>query len=133
MVNARREKPVEGHRRTGGFTFIELLATVVLVGIIMPVAMRTIGLCTQLAGQSRKEMEAASLASIRLTELVAAGDWESGARSGEFTDWPGYRWTVDVSNWTESTVRQIDVTVRWQSRGREQQLVLSTLVYPEEG
>jgi prepilin-type N-terminal cleavage/methylation domain-containing protein len=132
MADTRREKPARGHRRAGGFTFVELLATVVLLGIIMPVAMRTIGLCTRLAGQSRKQMEAASLASIKLTELMASGDWVSGAHSGEFTDWPGYRWTADVSNWTESTVRQLDVTVYWQSQGRERQLMLSTLVYPEE-
>jgi len=132
MVGTRREQLVRGRRRTGGFTFIELLATVVLLGIIMPVAMQTISICTRLAGQSRKEMEAASLASIKLTELVASGDWESGARSGEFTDWPGYRWTVDVFNWTQSTVRQLDVTVHWQSQGQERELVLSTLVYPEE-
>jgi prepilin-type N-terminal cleavage/methylation domain-containing protein len=132
MASTRRKETAKANRRRGGFTFIELLATVVLIGIVMPVAMQTIALCTQLAGQSRKEMEAASLASVKLTELIASGDWESGARSGEFTDWPGYRWTVDVFNWTESTVRQVDVTVHWQSRGRERELVLSTLVYPEE-
>jgi prepilin-type N-terminal cleavage/methylation domain-containing protein len=38
-------------RRPTGFTFIEVLATVVLIGIIMPVAMRSIGLCTRLGGQ----------------------------------------------------------------------------------
>jgi prepilin-type N-terminal cleavage/methylation domain-containing protein len=67
MADTRRERPAKGRRRAGGFTFVELLATVVLLGIIMPVAMRTIGLCTRLAGQSRKQMEAASLASIKLT------------------------------------------------------------------
>ncbi len=133
MIDTRRKNlSGKGHRRSGGFTFVELLATVVLLGIVMPVAMQTISLCTRLAGQSRKQMEAASLANIKLTELTASGDWETGARRGEFTEWPGYRWTVDVFNWTESTVRQLDVTVQWQSQGRERQLVLSTLVYPEE-
>lgn len=130
MPDTRRERTVK-RDRAAGFTFVELLATVVLLGIIMPVAMRTIGLCTRLAGQSRQRMEAASLASIKMTELIAAGDWETGARSGEFADWPTYRWTVDVLNWTESTVRQIDVTVHWQAQGRPRQLVISTLVYPE--
>ncbi len=132
MADTRRDKTVRSRHRTRGFTFVELLATVVLLGIVMPVAMRTIGLCTRLAGQSRQRMEAASLASIKLTELIASGDWQTGARSGEFNDWPGYRWTFDVFNWTESTVRQLDVTVHWQSQGRPRELVLSTLVYPEE-
>ena len=120
-------------RRRGGFTFVELLATVVFMGIVLPVAMRTIGLCTQLAGRARKEMEAASLASVKLTELVASEEWDSGARTGEFDDWPGYRWSVDVLRWPESTdVEQLEVTVTWQALGRNRELVLTTLVYPQE-
>lgn len=120
-------------RRHGGFTFAELLATVVLIGIIMPVAMRTIALCTSLAGMSRKETEAASLARTQLTELVTSGDWQSGGRAGDFgTDWPGYRWTAEVANWTDTVVSQIDLTVHWQSRGRDRSVTLSTLAYAED-
>jgi prepilin-type N-terminal cleavage/methylation domain-containing protein len=119
--------------RSRGFTFPELLATVVLIGIIMPVAMQTISLCTRLAGLSRKEVEAASLARTRLTELVSSGDWQSSSRAGDFgSDWSGYRWTTEVSNWTNSIVSQIDVTVHWQSLGRDRSLTLSTLAYAEE-
>jgi prepilin-type N-terminal cleavage/methylation domain-containing protein len=117
----------------GGFTFIELLATVVLLGIIMPVAMQSIGLCTRLGGQSRKQIEAASLAHTKLTELIVSGDWSSGSKSGDFgTDWPGYRWTAAVTSWTDSVVSQLDVTVTWQSQGRERSMTASTLVYPED-
>ncbi len=117
----------------GGFTFIELLATVVFLGIIMPVAMQSIGLCARLGGQSRKQIEAASLARTKLTEMTCSGDWSSGQKSGDFgTDWPGYRWTATVSSWTDSVVSQLDVTVTWQSQGRERSVTASTLVYPED-
>ncbi|MEJ2701791.1 MAG: hypothetical protein P8Z79_05055 [Sedimentisphaerales bacterium] len=128
-----RIRTVEGCRRTGGFTFIELLATVVFLGIIMPVAMQNIGLCTRLGGQSRKQIEAASLARSKLTELTCSGQWQTGEKSGDFgEDWPGYRWTAVVSSWTDSVVSQFDVTVTWQSRGRERSVTLSTLVYAED-
>jgi prepilin-type N-terminal cleavage/methylation domain-containing protein len=124
---------VERCRRPGGFTFIELLATAVLIAVIMPVAMQCIGLCTRLGGQARKQIEASSLASTKLTELIVSQDWETGAKSGEFgVDWPGYRWTAEVSNWTDSTLRLLDVTVFWQSQGIERSVTLSTLVYPED-
>ena len=127
-----RNEIVEG-RRCGGFTFIELLATIVFLGIIMPVAMQSIGLCTRLGGQSRKQIEAASLARTKLAELTCTGDWQSGEKSGDFgEDWPGYRWSAVVSSWTDTTVDQLDVTVTWQSRGLEHSLTLSTLVYEEE-
>jgi prepilin-type N-terminal cleavage/methylation domain-containing protein len=120
-----------GH--AGGFTFIELLATVVLIAVIMPVAMRSIGLCTRLAGQSRRQVEAASLARAKLTELIVTGDWEKGNKRGDFDkDWPGYEWSITVSNWTDTLVRQLDLTVSWRSAGRQRDVTLSTLIYPEE-
>jgi len=119
--------------RSGGFTFIELLVTVVLIAIIMPVAMRSIGLCTRLAGQSRRQIEAASLARLKLTDLTVTGDWQNGNQRGDFgTDWPGYEWTTAVTNWTDASVRQIDLTVSWQSAGRQREVTLTTLMYPEE-
>ena len=132
MATTPRNKAAR-ERRQGGFTFAELLATVVLIGIIMPVAMQTIALCTRLAGLSRKDIEAASLARTKLTELTASGDWQSSGKAGDFgSNWPGYRWTAEVSNWTDSVVSQIDLAVHWQSQGRERSLTLSTLAYPEE-
>ena len=133
MENIYRNKTVEGRRRIGGFTFIELLATVVFLGIIMPVAMQSIGLCTRLGGQSRRQIEAASLARTKLTELTCSGDWQSGEKSGDFgEDWPGYRWKAVVTSWTDSDVSQLDLTVTWQSQGRERSVTLSTLVYAED-
>jgi prepilin-type N-terminal cleavage/methylation domain-containing protein len=117
---------------SGGFTFIELLATVVLIGLIMPVAMRSIGLCTRMGGLSRKQVEAASLAKMKLTDLTVTGDWENGNQKGDFgTDWPGYQWSALVTNWTDTSVRQLDLTVTWQSAGSQRKVTLSTLVYPE--
>ena len=133
MADTCRIKTVERYRRFGGFTFIELLATIVLIGIIMPVAMRSIGLCTRLGGHSRRQIEAASLAQTKLTELTSSQDWQTGEKRGDFgTDWPGYQWTLAVSNWSDSIVSQLDLTVTWHSQGKQRLLTLSTLIYPED-
>ena len=134
MEDIYRNINIESRRRCGGFTFIELLSTVVFLGIIMPVAMQSIGLCTRLGGQSRRQIDAASLARTKLTELTCTGDWQSGEKSGDFgEDWPGYRWSAVVSSWTDSTVSQLDLTVTWQSQGKERSVTLTTLVYAEDG
>ena len=133
MANTCQIRTIKRYDRFGGFTFIELLATIVLIGIIMPVAMRSIGLCTRLGGQSRRQIEAASLARTKLTELTSSQDWQTSEKRGDFgSDWPGYQWTAAVSNWTDSVVSQLDLTVTWQSQGQQRSLTLSTLVYPEE-
>jgi prepilin-type N-terminal cleavage/methylation domain-containing protein len=134
MSTAATHRNETAERRfASGFTFIELLATVVLIGIIMPVAMHSIALCTSLGGQARRQIEAASLGRSKLTELTASDDWKTSERAGDFgDDWPGYRWTAEVSNWTDSTLNQLDLTVFWQSHGKERSVTLSTLVNPEE-
>ena len=122
----------EMRRCLKGFTFIELLATVVLIAVIMPVAMGGISLCTSLAGQSRRQIEAATLAKTKLTELAVGRDWETTNKSGDFgKDWPDYRWTAAVAEWTDPTMRRLDLTVFWQSRNQQRSVTLSTLVYPE--
>ena len=132
MPVTSEHRTAEARRRFGGFTFIELLATVVLIAVIMPVAMGGISLCTSLAGQSRRQIEAATLAKARLTELVLSRSWETGDKSGDFgKDWPDYQWTAEVSEWTDPTVHRLHLTVLWQSRNQQRSVTLSTLVYPE--
>jgi Tfp pilus assembly protein PilV len=129
MLNTHPNRTVRTGWHPGGFTFIELLATVVFLGIIMPVAMRSISLCTRLGGQSRKQIEAASLARTKLTELTISNEWSSGG-SGDFgTDWPGYRWNAVVSSWTDSSLSRLSVTVTWHSQGRDHSVTVYTLVY----
>ena len=130
----RNDIPATSNTRSHGFTFVELLATIVLISIVMPVVMETLGLCTRLAGHSRRQLEAACLAKTKLTELTAAQDWENGSPKGDFgTDWPGYEWSMTVTTWPDDTsVRQLDMTVSWRSVGRQQKVTLSTLVYPQE-
>ena len=113
-----------------GFTFIELLATLLLIALIMPVAMHGIALCTQLAGQSERQIEAAALAKTMLTELVVTQDWKNGDQAGDFgADWPDYEWFAELVDWEDAAVQQLDVTVTWMSRGIDRAITLSTLVY----
>ena len=133
MTTTRPNTTISRSRRRRGFTFAELLATVVLIAIIMPVAMRTVALCTRLGGLSRKETEAASLARAKLTELITSEDWQSGGQRGDFgSDWPGYQWSTDVSSWSDSLVSEVRLTVKWQSQGLDRQITLATLAYAEE-
>jgi len=132
MAATSEHRTTAVRRPSKGFTFIELLATVVLIAVIMPVTMGRISLCTSLAGQSRRQIEAATLAKAKLTELVVGRDWETGDKSGDFgKDWPDYRWIAEVAEWTDPTLRRLDLTVFWQSRNRQQSITLSTLVYPQ--
>jgi len=116
--------------RRGGFTLVEILATLVLVAIILPVAMSGISLALGVADQSRRQTEAASLAQTKMAEIIAAQQWQTASLAGDFApDWPEYRWAAQVSDWQGTTVRQLDVEVLWNHGGTDQGVTLSTLVY----
>lgn len=117
-------------RRRHGITLVEVLATLAIVAIILPVAMKGIALATTLAGQTRQRSEATSLAESKLNELIVSGDWQSGQLSGDFgTDWPGYTWQADVNTWDEADLSEVRLTVLWTSRDVQRQIVLTTLMY----
>jgi len=112
------------------FTLVETLATLALVAIILPVAMRGISLATAAASQAKRQTEAASLAEAKLNELLTTNAWQSSELSGDFgQDWPGYRWTAAVQSWLGTTVQQVAVTVKWTALGKSRSVTLTTLVY----
>ena len=132
------------HRRTEhGFTLLEVLAAIVLVGIVVPVAMEAISLSMRSASDAKRKVEAAMLAENKLTELatglvmqsttgVTAGGGamaSGGAMSGDFApDWPDYRWEATRVE-REVDLSELQVRVTWLSRGADRYASLSTLVY----
>ena len=114
-----------------GFTLVEVLATILLLSIIIPVAMQAVSTATLAASAAKNRSTAAGLAESKLAELIATGDWQTGAVSGGFGDeYPDFRWDARAVNWTEASVTQLDVVVSWKTARRgDESIVLSTLVY----
>ena len=117
-------------RRRHGLTLVEVLATIVLMGIVLPAAMGGISQCVRATAIARQKSEAAALAEAKLNELIATGDWQFGATSGDFGEaWPGYQWRDVTSEFSDPTLQQLSVQVTWTSRGEQRDVTLTTLVY----
>jgi prepilin-type N-terminal cleavage/methylation domain-containing protein len=112
-----------------GFTLIEVLATLVMMGIVLPVAMHGVSLSLQAAGTARDSAEAVSMAEGKLSELAANTQVASGDQSGDFApDRPQYQWRASTTL-LDLGMEQITVRVTWASRGAERHVDVSTLVY----
>jgi prepilin-type N-terminal cleavage/methylation domain-containing protein len=122
--------------RARGLTLVEVLATIVMMAIVLPAAMQGISLCTSTAQTAKQRSEAAALAEAKLSELIATGDWEFGALSGEFGEaWPEYKWSAAAGTWTgdpNTTMSELSVRVYWVSRQQEREVILTTLRVPSE-
>ena len=116
------------------FTLIEVLATLALVGIVLPVVVDGILLALATAGVAKDRAEAASLAQNVMAEIVAAGDYQDVADSGRL-DPQGreYAWSAQWDEWDIASLKHLTVTVSWERRNRERSVALSTLVYVENG
>jgi prepilin-type N-terminal cleavage/methylation domain-containing protein len=111
------------------FTFVEIIATLALLAIVLPVVMSGISLCLSTASLARQQAQAASLCQGKLNELVTGNEWQHADLAGDFApDWPDYRWTMQVGDWDGKTLWQLDLTVRWNHGGKERSLTSSTLV-----
>jgi prepilin-type N-terminal cleavage/methylation domain-containing protein len=112
-----------------GFTLPEVLATLVLIGIVLPVVMRGVSLAMAASSHARYVAQAASLAEAKLTELVTTGQWTLSGTSGDFgPEWPQYRWIDQVYGF-EFGASEIVLQVFWTERGAEQSLNVATIVY----
>jgi len=126
-----------------GFTLVEVLAALILLAIVLPAAMRGATLASAAASKALKRTTAAGLASSRLQEILATGQYESGGLSGDFADYGPqyqmYRWEAQLANWQQNgfntqdlqsqSLQQLDLRVSWRGRDGDQSLTLSTLVY----
>jgi prepilin-type N-terminal cleavage/methylation domain-containing protein len=143
------------------FTLIEVLATIALLGIVLPVAMQGVSIATGIASTARHRSEASALAESKMNELIITQQWANGGTlSGDCgPDFPEYTWQAQVIPWNASQYvnnntpntasstsatapdtgsaannppQQLDVRVTWRGRTGDQYVQLSTLVYQSD-
>ena len=112
-----------------GFTLVEVLAAMVLMGIVLPVAMRGVSLAVAAAGHARHLSEASSLAETKLNELLVVDAPSAAGTSGDFApDHPEYQWKCD-SQQRDYNMTEFVLTVSWQEQGQPRTFALSTMIY----
>ena len=146
-----RRFPAQAH----GFTLIEALATLVMVGIVLPVALRGVMLAAEAGSLAERRDRAVQLAESKLMELIVSGEWQTGTTSGDFIGEPvggsdaqsqqdltltegeeqgvvGYTWDLTVEDWNDVSLQLLVMHVRWEQRNREREITLSTIVRSED-
>lgn len=119
----------------GGFTLIEVLATLVLVAVVLPVVVRAMGASAQIGTWSQRRATAAALAEAKLGELVVTGDWELGDDDGTFDPEvygrhaDRFAWALTSGEWNSTSFEQLTLTVTWTDGFHDRSLSLSTVVY----
>lgn len=130
-------KPICGSKRIGkrgiaAFTFAEVLAALVFMAIVIPVAIEGIQISNRAGEVARRKAAAVQLAEGLMTELVATAQWKTANQSGDFgLERSGYRWKSWNETWGFDAMRVFWVEVSFEVQSREYYVRLSTLVEEE--
>jgi len=117
-----------------GFTLVEVLTTMVFLGVTLPACMRAITQALTAASFCKNTTQATVLAEEKINEIISQGVYDETSESGDFQDYPGfpiYRWQYQayLANSDMMYLYQIDLIVEWEERGVPRELLLSTYYY----
>jgi type II secretory pathway pseudopilin PulG len=123
-------------RRTnsfGGFTLAEVLAALMFMAIVVPVAIEGLHIASLAGAVAQRKGEAARIAQRVLTENLVTTNWSQSVQSGSTTEGQReFRWTLRSDPWTQdptqNVLRQLSVDVTFTAQNREYTVRMSTLV-----
>jgi type II secretory pathway pseudopilin PulG len=119
-----------GPGRQAGFTLAEVLAALLFMAIVIPVAVQGLRIASRAGTVSERKAVAARLADSKLNELIVTGQWQSSAQKGTIDEgWQRYSWTLQLEPWAEDgAMRLVTVRASVPVQGQDYDVQVSTLV-----
>ena len=116
-----------------GFTLAEVLAALVFMGIVIPVALDAMHIASRAGTVAARKGEAARVAQRLLTENLITTNWNQSAQSGTLTEGQRqFRWTMRSDPWTQdpnqNVILQLSVEVFFAAQNQDYSVRMSTLV-----
>jgi Tfp pilus assembly protein PilV len=127
------DHPPKARRPAAGFTFVEVLAALLFLAIVIPAIVQALTLANRASEMAERHAIAGEFAENELNQMVLDNAWNNApASTGDFGPTaPGYRWEMKTTNWTADTVNPmtaLEVDVYYTVQGHEYNVRLSTLV-----
>lgn len=121
-----RTEPTRRSRRA--FTLIEVLAALLLMAIVIPVAMQGMSIASRAGLLGQRKAAAMRVAERMINELIVTGEMNQSTSSGTIADGDtSYPWTMQSEPWTEDTMTQVTVKVTFSIQGNSYDVSASTL------
>jgi len=126
---ANRRSPAADRARAG-FTLAEVLAAMLFMAIVIPVAMQGLLIASRAGSVSERKARGARLAESKLNEMIVTGQWQSTAQKGTIQEGlQSYTWQLQSEPWSEDgAMRLVTVHVSVPVQGQDYDVQVSTLV-----
>ena len=118
--------------RRSAFTLAEVLAALVFLAILIPVALEGLSIASSVGEVAARKGEAALVAERVLNESIVTTNWNRSVQTGTVRQGPReFPWTLRNDPWNQdpnqSTMRLVSVEVKYFVKGRERAFTLTTL------
>ena len=116
-------------RGVDAFTLAEVLAALVFMAIVIPVAVQGLQIASRAGAVAERKREAARVAERILNESIVTTNYFQAVSSGTLLEAEReYRWTLRTEPWTESAMQLLSVEVTFPVQGQDYTVPMSTLV-----
>ncbi|MBU6401227.1 MAG: hypothetical protein KGS61_12995 [Verrucomicrobia bacterium] len=122
-----------GLAASSAFTLAEVLAALLFMAIVVPVALEAMHIASRAGGVAQRKSEAAQMAVRLLNDAIVTTNWNQGVQGGtEAAGLRQFRWTLRNDPWTQdpyqTMMRQLTIEVAFTTQGRDYSIRMSTLV-----
>ncbi len=120
-------------RGNGAFTLAEVLAALVFMAILIPVALEGLSIASRAGVIAARRSEAALVAERVLHESIVTTNWNSSVQNGTIRQGiRDFQWTLRSDPWdkdpNQNAMRLLSVEVTFAAQGRDHFVRMSTLV-----
>ena len=118
-------------RRASAFTLVEVLAALMFMAIVIPVAVDALRVASLSGEFATRKAEAARVADEVLNESIVTTNWNSVVNGTVIENGHEFRYTVNSQSWPhDSTMQLLTAEVTFSTGGRQCSVRLDTLVNP---
>ena len=119
-------------RARAAFTLAEVLAALVFMAIVIPVALQGLNVASRAGELAQRKMIATRIGNMEMNQLKVMNQLRGGGQTGVVVDHGiSYKWSLKNEGWTGDSLSQLSqatITVSFPVQGRNYEVHLSTLI-----
>lgn len=121
-------RPAAKARASAGFTLVEVLAALLFMAIVIPVAMEGVRIASLAGEVGERKVVAARVAERVLNELLVTDGLRQTSASGSVEEGiRRFNWTMRSEAWSVASLNLVTIRVVFTAQGNEYEVNLSTL------
>lgn len=112
-----------------GFTFVEVLAAMVFMGILIPVVLQGLAVANRAGVAAERRVIASRLGNNFLNQYSISNQWQNAPNSGNFApEFPTFSFNLEQTSWDVDTMREMRLRITYPVQSVPYSITLSTLV-----